>query len=258
MLKKTALTIAAAIPLLVAAVHAEAAQLKVLVSGAMAHALEEISEDFARKNGHTLDFVVGTTGVLQDRVRAGEAADVIEVTSAGMDALEKEMLAVPGTRVELARALIGVTVPDGAALPDISTPEALKKRLISARSVAYIDPKAGGQAGAAIMGLLQRLGIAEEVVKKSVYGRTGAESVQKMVAGEADIAISFMSEIMPIKGAKLVGPLPAAVQNPSTYAGAIGIRSANPEIARALLRAMTGAEARRVITEAGLEPLPAR
>lgn len=255
MSKKSALTIAASIPLLFAPLSAHAAQLKVMVSGAMAHALQEIATDFAKKNGHTLDFFVSTTGVVQDKVRAGEKADVVEVTSAGMDALEKEKLVVPGTRVDLARALIGVAVRDGAPIPDISTVDALKRRLISAKSVAYIDPKIGGQAGAAIIALLQRMGITEEVAKKSIYGKTGAEAVQKMAAGDADIAISFISEIMPIKGAKVVGPLPAAVQNPSTYAGAIGVNSTNPEAARALLKAMAGPESRPVMVAAGLEPI---
>src|SRR3954465_13759271 len=124
MLKHSLAAIAAAIPLVLAGT-ANAAQLKVMVSGAMAHALEEVSQDFAKKNGHTLDFVVGTTGVIQDKVRAGDKADVVEVTSVGMDALEKEKLIVPGTRVELARANIGVAVRQGAAMPDISTVDAL-------------------------------------------------------------------------------------------------------------------------------------
>ena len=248
-------TSASAIALLIAAPAAHAAQLKVMVSGAMAHALQDISEDFAKKNGHTLDFVVGTTGVIQEKVRAGEKADVVEITSAGMDALEKEKLVVPGTRAELARALVGIGVKDGAAVPDIATPDSLKARLQSAQKVAYIDPKVGGQAGATIVALLQKLGIYDEVVKKSVYGKTGAEAVQKMVAGEADIAISFTSEILPIKGAKLVGALPPALQKPSSYAGAIGANSANPEAARALLAAMQSAEAGRVFVAAGLDPV---
>jgi len=256
MLKKIALVLAA-IPLLLAAADARAAQIKVLASGAMSHALQEISQDFARKNGDTLDFVAGTTGVLQDKIRAREKADIIEVTSAGMDALEKEKLVVPGTRIELARALIGIAVRDGAPVPDISTPEALKQRLISARSVAYIDPKAGGQAGAAIVGMLKQMGIGDEVVKKSVYGKTGAEAVEKMAAGDADIAISFVSEIMPIKGAKLVGPLPAAIQNPSSYAGAVVTTCSDPQKARALLKAMTSPDARRVMIRAGLDPIAA-
>src|SRR6476620_10712337 len=109
MLTKSAPILAAG-PLLFGISHASAAELTVLASGAMSHALQEISEDFAHKNGHTLAFTAGTTGVLQDKARAGEKADIIEVTSAGMDALEKEKLVVPGTRVELARALVGIAV----------------------------------------------------------------------------------------------------------------------------------------------------
>ena len=254
MLKHKIAALAAASTLVFAGA-ANAATIKVMVSGAMAHALEEVSQDFAKKNGHTLDFVVGTTGVIQDKVRAGEKADVVEVTTVGMQALEKEKLVVPGTSVELARANIGVAVRDGAPTPDISTVDALKARLIAAKSVAWIDPKVGGQAGQAITGLLQKMGIADEVMKKSVYGKTGGEAVQKMAAGEADMAISFISEIKPIKGAKLVGALPAAVQNPSGYAGAIGANSANPDIARALLKAMQDAEARHIMVEAGLDPV---
>jgi molybdate transport system substrate-binding protein len=255
MSKKTVLAVAVTTSLVFATAGAFAAELKVLVSGAMAHALEEISKDFAKKNGHTLDFIVGTTGALQDRVRKGEKADVIEVTTVGMDALEKDQLVVPGTRVDLARANIGVAVRANAPMIDISTPDALKQRLLAARSIAYIDPVVGGQAGAAMVRLLRDLGITEQVKNKTVHGRTGAESVQKMINGEADIAISFISEILPLSGAKLVGPLPAALQNPSAYAGAIGIASANPAAARALLAAMQSAEAHHVMQEAGLEPI---
>jgi molybdate transport system substrate-binding protein len=254
MLKRPIAALAAVVPLALAS-SANAAQLKVMVSGAMAHALEEVSQDFTKKNGHTLDFVVGTTGVIQDKVRAGEKADVVEVTSAGMDALEKEKLIAPGTRVDLARANIGVAVREGAPMPDISTVDALKARLIAAKSVAWIDPKVGGQAGQAIVGLLQKMGIADEVMKKSVYGKTGGEAVQMMAAGQADMAISFISEIKPIKGAKVVGPLPAAVQNPSTYTASIGVNSANPDLARTLLKAMQDAEARHIMVEAGLDPV---
>lgn len=254
-MRKTVLTIAAASSLLFATAGAFAAEIKVYVSGAMAHALEEISKDFAKKNGHTIDFVVGTTGVIQERVRKGEKADVIQVTSVGMDALVKENLAVANTRIELARANIGVAVKANAPAIDISTPDALKQRLLAAKAIAYIDPVVGGQAGAAMVKLLADLGITEQMKNKTVHGRTGAESVQKMVAGEADIAVSFISEILPIQGAKLVGPLPAAVQNPSSYAGAVGAASANPAAARALLAAMQGAEAHHVMVDAGLDPI---
>lgn len=253
MSKYSTLAIAALVPFALA--PAQAAQVKMMASGAMAHALEEIGNGFAKKNGHSIEYVVSTTGVLQDRLRGGEKADVIEVTSVGMDQLEKEKLVDPATRVEVARALVGVAVREGARVPDISTPEALKAALLAAPKVAYIDPKVGGQAGATIVGVLQKLGIADEVVKKSVYGRTGAEAVQKTVAGEGDIVLSFTSEILPIKGAKLVGPLPPALQNPSSYAAAVPVGAPNPELAKALIREMASPESRHMIVEAGLEPI---
>src|SRR5258708_39913344 len=127
MLKKSAPAMLAAIALsfgiLFGISGAQAAELKVLASGAMSHALQEISEDFAKQNGHTLAFTAGTTGVLQDKARAGEKADIIVVTSAGMDGLGKEKLVVPGTLVELARALVGIAVCDRAAQPHIATPD---------------------------------------------------------------------------------------------------------------------------------------
>jgi molybdate transport system substrate-binding protein len=254
MLRYSALAIAAIVPFALTS-PAQAAQIKMMASGAMSHALQDIGNEFAKKNGHTIEYTVSTTGVLQDKLRGGEKADIIEVTSAGMDQLEKEKLVDPSSRVEVARALVGVAVRDGARAPDISTPEALKAALVAAPKVAYIDPKIGGQAGQTIVSLLQKLGINDEVAKKSVYGKTGAEAVQKMVAGDGDIVISFTSEILPIKGAKLVGPLPAALQNPSSYAAAIPVGAPNPELSRALLREMTGAEGKKMIVEAGLEPI---
>ena len=255
MTKTSALAFAAAMALAIPATSAQAAAIKLMASGAMAHALQEIGDDFAKKNGHTIEYTVSTTGVLQDKLRGGEKADIIEVTSVGMDALVKENLVDPATRIEVAKALVGVAVKDDTAMPNIATPDALKQALMSAHSVAYIDPKIGGQAGATIVGVLKGMGIQDEVAKKSVYGKTGAEAVQKMVAGEADIAISFTSEILPIKGAKLVGPLPPALQNPSSYAAAVPVGAPNPELSKALLRAMQSAEAHKMITAAGLEPI---
>jgi molybdate transport system substrate-binding protein len=246
---------AAVLCILLIGFGAKGAELKVMASGAMAHALNEIAADFAQRNGDTLTFVTGTTGALSGRLRSGEPTDVIEVTSTGMDVLEKAKLVMPGTRVELARALLGVAIPQGAPAPAISSEDDLKHALLSARHVAYIDPRLGGQAGAAITGVLRKLGIEKDVAKKTVYGKTGADAVTKMVNGAADIAISFTSEILPIKGAKSVGLLPASLQNPSSYAAAIAVKSANVGTARSLLAAMKTPDARAIMVKAGLEPV---
>lgn len=234
---------------------AGAAELNVMVTGSMATPLKEIAESFAKRNGHTANVTAGITTTVTATLQAGEKADVVEVTSVGMDQLERERLIVPGSRMEIARALIGVAVREGAAVPDISTADALKRVLLDARSITFVNPRFGGQVSVNLKTFLDRLGIADEVTRKTAYAFTGEEAVQKVVKGEADIVLAFVSEILPVKGAKWLGPLPTAVQVPTDYSAAIGVGSANPVLARALLAAITSPEGRRVITDAGLEPV---
>jgi molybdate transport system substrate-binding protein len=251
---KRAGTIAFAAALLFGA-SAGAAELNVMVTGSMATPLREIAESFVKRNGHTANVTAGITTTVTATLQAGEKADVVEVTSVGMDQLEKEMLIVPGSRMEIARALIGVAVREGAPTPDISSVDSLKRTLLEARSITFVNPRFGGQVSVNLKAMLDRLGIADEVTKKTAYAFTGEEAVQKAVRGEAEIVLAFVSEILPVSGAKWLGPLPEAVQVPTSYAVAIGAGSANPELARALLAAITSAEGRRVIADAGLEPV---
>ena len=234
---------------------ASAAELKVMVTGSMASPLKEIAESFARAHGHTANVTAGITATVTATLQAGEKTDVVEVTSVGMDQLEREKLIVPGSRMEIARALIGIAVREGAAAPDISSADAVKRALLEARSITYVNPRFGGQVSVNLKAFLDRLGIADEVTKKVSYTTTGEESVQKVAKGEADIVLAFVSEILPVRSVKWLGPLPAELQFPTSYSAAIGAGSANPELARALLTAITSAEGHRVITNAGLEPV---
>ena len=234
---------------------AGAAELKVMGTGSMATPLKEIAESFARRNGHTANVTAGITTTVTATLQAGENADLVEVTSVGMDQLEREKLIVPESRIEIARALIGVAVREGAMVPDISNAEALKRTLLDAKSITFVNPRFGGQVSVNLRAFLDRLDIGDEVTRKTTYTTTGEEAVQKVVRGEVDIVLAFVSEILPVRGAKWLGPLPAALQVPTSYSAAIGVGSANPELARALLVAITSAEGRRVIADAGLEPI---
>jgi molybdate transport system substrate-binding protein len=242
--------------LLVLAAHeADAAQMKLLVGGSMQEPFREIGADFAKKTGNMLEFVVDTTGALQKRLRSGEKADIILVSSPGMDALEKEHRIMPGTRVDLARAAMGISVRAGSPTPDLSTAEAFKKTMMSARSVALVDPKAGGTSGIYLDGLFQKMGIADDVKKKTVYGMQGSQVAAAVADGKAEIGLTFISEMMPNKGVKIAGPLPPGVQNATNYTVAIPTDSPNPEAARAFIQTMRTAEAKSIIAKAGLEPL---
>ena len=231
------------------------AEVKVFVGGAMTGPVKTAGAAFARSSGHTLVYVSDTTGALQKRLAAGEKADLIVVTGPAMDTLQKENRVVAGSRVDLARALIGVGVRAGAASPDLSTPDTFKAALLKAQSVSYVNPASGGTSGTYFEGLMQRMGIADAMKAKIVYRTQGSEVAEAVAKGEAELGITFTSELQPNAGVKVVGTLPAAIQLPTIYSAAISTSAANGEAARAFLRTLAGVEGREALTKAGLDPL---
>lgn len=230
------------------------ATIKVMSAGAVKAMVVALGAEFERGTGNKLDLNFGTAGSLRDRLKAGEKADLVILSESAIDALETTGLFVPGSRTDLGRTVTGVVVKDGAPLPDISTPEAFKAALLKASSVAYTDPKAGGSSGTMFAALLEKLGIAAEVNKKAVLGKGGVDVATSIAEGRAEIGTTFISEVLPVKGAKVVGTLPGALHNSNTYTAAITAGSASGEAAAALLRHLTNPAGRARWTAAGLEP----
>jgi len=189
---------------------AAGAEIKVLSAGAFKQVLLALVPDFERTSGHKVTVENDTVGALTKRIEAGEAFDLAVLTPKAVDDLAKEGKFVPGSRANLARVGVGVVVKDGTPKPDISSVAAFKQALLAAKSVAYIDPAAGGSSGIYVAGLLDKLGIAGEVKPKAklIPGGAVAEHVAK---GEAELGIHQISEILPVKGVTLVGPLQGAV-----------------------------------------------
>lgn len=234
-------------------------EVRVFVGGAMSEPVREVGEAFARSSRNSLVYVTDTTGALQKRLASGERADLIVVAAPGIEALQKDNRIVPGTRVDLARALIGVAVRAGAPSPDLSTVDTFKAALLKARSVSYVNPASGGTSGTYFDGLLKRMGIADAMKPKIVYRMQGSEVADAVAKGEAELGITFTSELQPNKGVKVAGTLPAAIQLPTIYAAALVSGARNAEAARAFLRTLAGGEGRTAVMKAGLEPLaPAR
>lgn len=231
------------------------AEIRVFVGGAVTAAVREVGASFARSSGNAFVVVSDTTGGLQKRLAGGEKADLIVVAGPAMDTLQKENRVVMGTRVDLARALIGVAVRAGAASPDLSTPDTFKAALLNARSVSYVNPASGGTSGTYFEGLLQRMGIADAMKPKIVYRTQGSAVAEAVAKGEAEIGITFTSELQPNPGVKVAGVLPQAIQLPTIYAGAIVTGASNPDAARGLLRTLAGPAGREALKKAGLEPL---
>jgi molybdate transport system substrate-binding protein len=235
------------------------AEIRVLVGGAVTEPVKEVGEAFARLSGTRLVYVTDTTGALQKRLAAGERADLVIVSGPGMDALQRDNRVAPGSRVDLARALIGVGIRTGATAPDLSTPDTFKAALLKAKSVSYVNPAAGGTSGAYFDGLLRRMGIADAMKSKIVFRMQGSEVAEAVASGAAELGITFTTELRPQKGVTIAGTLPAAIQMPTIYAGAIPTTAMNAAAARTFLGVLAGAEGRAAMTRAGLEALtPAR
>jgi molybdate transport system substrate-binding protein len=228
-------------------------KIKVMSAGAVEAMVRKLGSEFERTSGYKLDIVINTAGALRDRLTNGEAADLVILPPAALDALGAGMF-VPGSRIDLGRTVTGVAVREGAPVPDISTPEGFKQALLKARSVGYTDPKAGGSSGTFFAGLLDRLGIAEAVNKKAFLGNRGVEVARAVADGRAEIGTTFISEILTVQGAKLVGPLPAELHKVNTYTGAILAVSAARDAAMALLRTLTLPATAARWKAAGLEP----
>jgi molybdate transport system substrate-binding protein len=249
--------IAAAVSLAVA--HAQGAELKVFVGGAMTETVSKIGAEFARTSGHKLEFVSDTTGALINKLKAGEKADVIVVTEAAIDGLQKDGALADGSRTTLVRALVGVGVKaDGNASPDLSSVDAFKRSLLASKSVSYVDPKAGGTSGTYFEGLLARMGIADQMKPKIVYRTQGAGVADAVATGAAELGITFIAELSPNKGVKIAGPLPNEIQLPTNYLAGVPKVSTNQDAARAFIQAMTAPGGQAIFRGAGLQPLPAR
>src|SRR5207237_10272112 len=183
--------------------------------------VRKIGTEFSRKTSNQIDLTSNTSGALQKMLKSGEKADIIIVASSTMDALEKEHLVTPGTRFDVARGLIGVGVRAGAASPNLSSTDAFKKAMLAARSVTYVDPKSGGTSGTYVAGLFERLGIAAEMQKKTVFRNQGSEVADAVAKGDAEIGITFTREMVTNKAVKVAGVLPDSIQLPNNYAAAV-------------------------------------
>jgi molybdate transport system substrate-binding protein len=233
---------------------ASAAEIQVVSGGAFKQVLAALAAQYQKESGNTLNITYQTVGQHLALIRDDkEKFDVAILTPEAIDNLAKEGRIVPGTRADLAKTGVGVVVRAGAPLPDISTVAAFKQTLLAAKSVAYIDPKSGGSSGIYVERLLQQLGIADEVNAKAVLVHGGAVA-DHIADGEAEIGIHQISEILPIAGTTLVGPLPAEIQNFTVYAAGVGTAATDGATARALVKFLSGPHALPIIEAKGMQP----
>jgi molybdate transport system substrate-binding protein len=231
---------------------AQAADIKVLSAGAVKNVVTELAETFREETGHTVVLTPGTAGAIRRKVTEGDPADVIIATDTVLEQLAATGRVVADTRADIARTGIGVAVRAGAPLPDISTPEAFKRAVLATTSLVYLDPASGATSGIHVAGVLQRLGIADAVRTKTVLW-PGGYAAEALVTGRADLCIHQISEILPVKGVTLVGPLPRELQKITTYAAALSARAAAPEAGRTFIAFMARPSFKAKFAAAGLD-----
>jgi molybdate transport system substrate-binding protein len=243
---------------LVLASSARADEIKVMTSGAFTEAYQALVQQFQKTTRHTVVTTFGASmGGAQDsipvRLNRGEPVDVVIVIESAFEPLIKAGHIVPGSRVQLARSVIGVAVRKGAPKPDISSVAALRQALLQAKSIAYSASASGTYISTE---LFTRLGIADQVKGKAK--RIESERVGTVVArGDAELGFQQVSELLPIAGIEYVGPLPAEVQQVSIVAAGIATKSTSPAAARALIDFLASSAAAATIHKTGLEPVAA-
>ena len=231
---------------------ANAAELTVLSTGAVRESFTEASEKWAKDGSHNVSASFDTAGALRQKLAGGARGDILIMPVESFAAYEKEGLVVPGTRRDLGKVSMGVAVKQGAPLPDISTVEALKKTLRDAKTVTYMDPDKGSSGKYFDTVVLPRLGMRDEVRAKAKWGEGGSTAV-KVASGEAEIAFQNVSELMGVTGATVVGLLPAELQQPIVYSGAVMKDAKHPAEARQLLDYLASPEGRSAFARHGFQ-----
>jgi len=224
-----------------------AAEVKVFCTQALRTSLLELAPRFEKASGHKVVLEVAPSGALMKRIAAGESPDLIIANADNIDGLIKDGK-VKGTRTDIARAQVGISIKAGLPKPDISTPDAVRRTLLDAKAVAY---SAGGLSGNAFENVLAKLGIAEQVKAKAKNGSPAAGFVAR---GEADIAVQQISELIPVEGAQLVGALPPELDQVTQFSMGVLSDTKSPDVANSLLTYLRTPEAQSVMKGKGLTP----
>ena len=232
------------------ALGANAAELKVMSTGAVKAAFNDAVDAWSKSTGNKVNATFDPAGPLRQKLAAGERGDIVIIPADSFAALERDGIIVAGTRRDLGAVSMGAAVKDGAPMPDISTVDALKATLKSAKSVTYMDPERGSSGKYFDTVILPKLGLRDEVRAKARLGE-GGSTAEKVASGEAEIAFQNVTELMGVKGAKVVGLLPPELQSPIVYAGAVMKDAKNPKEAQQLLDFLSGPDGRKTFISRG-------
>lgn len=231
-------------------VAAQTSEVRVLASNGIKAVVEDLLPQAQQKIGNAISVQYRPTAALKQEIDAGEAFDVVIVTAESIAQLTKEGKTVGGDGTPISRVGVGIGIRKGAARPDISSPEALKRALLGAKAIAY------GPVGASfpyITRMLDTLGIADAMKPKTLFFDTSDGTNGAVADGKADFGITLVSEILPVKGIELLGPFPDQFQGYVRFSAAVSTNAKNPEPANALIEFLAGPDASASIKARGMQ-----
>jgi len=253
--RKLALGIVSALLL---AGSASAAEVRVMISGGLTAAYKELVPEFERLTGNKVLTAYGpsmgtTVNAIPIRLERGEAADVLIMVGYALGDLVKQGKVIADSRVDLVKSPIGIAVKSGAPKPDISSVDAVKRALLATKTIAYSDSASGVYVSTE---MFEKLGIADAMKAKA--RKIPATPVGEIVArGDAEIGFQQISELKPVEGIDIVGPLPDDLQKITVFSAGIATVSKEPDAGKALIKFLASPTASAVIVKSGLEPIPA-
>jgi molybdate transport system substrate-binding protein len=237
---------------------ASAAEVRVMISGGLTAAYKELVPEFERLTGNKVLTAYGpsmgtTVNAIPVRLERGEPADVLIMVGYALGDLVKQGKVVADSRVDLVKSPIGIAVKAGAPKPDIGSADAVKRALLAAKSIAYSDSASGVYVSTE---MFQKLGIVDAMRDKAK--KIPATPVGEIVAGgEAEIGLQQISELKPVQGIDIVGPLPDDLQKITVFSAGIATVSKEPDAGKALIKFLASPTASAVIVKSGMEPIPA-
>ena len=232
---------------------ARAAELTLIAPGGIRAPFAQLIPAFEHQSGHKVVVTFGSGAGTKDRVLRGEAFDVPVVQPPYENVIASGHV-VAASATPLASVALGIAVKAGAAKPDIGDAATVKRLLLAAQTIAYPDPAGGAAAGVSFEAALAKLGIAEAMKPKLKTARAGSGAMALVAKGDAELGITFISEILPEPGVTLVGPFPRDVAAPTALVAFVGAASKAPDAAKALIAFLAAPEAASVYRARGMEP----
>jgi molybdate transport system substrate-binding protein len=224
---------------------------RALVSNGMKGSIEELQPQAEKAIGRALAIEFGSTASLKKRIEAGEAFDVTIITTEAIGDLITQGKLAGASRMDVGRSELGIGIRAGAPRPDIRTPDALKKALREAKSITY--PQDGASRGT-IEKMFERMGITADLKPRIRLAPGSGPATESVAAGQAAMVITLFSEIVPIHGVEILGPLPGEYQSDIRFGAATSATSKNAEAANALIAFLSGPKAAPVLKLKGIEP----